>query len=149
MTDNIMKNICLIWLACLTVLLAVELDPFEGFWKGNEVFPKDEKGNTWRQYCELKTSIVAVEKQVEAHFQHRDYQQVHAMEQKAEGKKLQVSMWKKDNQELIVVLLEQDVDKTILCWGIVDEKMDKETSASPYGVNWMWKDESGKTQNVK
>ena len=124
----------LLWFACTVQLVCAERDPFEGFWKGNETFPKDAEGRTWRQTCEIQRTLTALAHQVEAHLKHRGYQQKQVMEQKVEGKRMLVTLWsipQEKERELVVILLENDVSQTLLCWGIIDDKEREEETAPP------------------
>ena len=105
--------------AMMSTLCAGEYDHiFNSIWLGKA--PKVEtKG--WRQSGTVLKTIDVTDGQVVDILKGHGFTEKNHSETKKNMKKCKISLWKKAEQQIIVMLVEQEIGKTLFSWGVIND----------------------------
>lgn len=97
---------------------AVDNLSFEVLWFGN--VPKIEKKG-WRQSGSVLKTFNMTDRLVADILKSRGFSEKNHSDTKKNMKKCKISLWKKNDCQIIVMLLEQEIGKTLFSWGVIND----------------------------
>lgn len=103
----------------ISMLYAGEYDNvFNSLWLGN--VPKIEKKG-WRQSGNVLKTFDMTDRQVADILKSHGFSEKNHSETKKNMKRCKISLWKKNDCQIIVMLLEQEIGKTLFSWGGIND----------------------------
>ena len=106
-------------IAMTPILHAGEYDlVFNSIWLGN--VPKLEaKG--WRQSGTVLKTFNMIDRQIADILNERGFTVKNHSETKKNMKRCKISLWRKTDCQIIVMLVEQEIGKTLFSWGVIND----------------------------
>ena len=106
----------LIWGAALSADEYTNL--FTPMWLGNP--PKEETaGKGWRQSGLLQKTFDVADRQIAQILRDHGFVEKNHTEKTKDMKKSKISLWSRNRQQIIVMLMEQGIGETLFSWGVV------------------------------
>ena len=104
-----------------TSLSGRELDHiFNPIWLGNAP-KKDFSENGWRQNGFLLKAFDVADRQVSDILKEHGFTVKNHSETKKNMKRCKISLWRKTDCQIIVMLVEQEIGKTLFSWGVIND----------------------------
>ena len=91
---------------------------FNPLWLG-KVPGIETKG--WRQSGVVMKTFDMTQRQVADILKGHGFTERNQSDMKKEKKKCKISLWKKNDCQIIVMLLEQEIGKTLFSWGVIND----------------------------
>ena len=91
---------------------------FNPLWLGN--VPKIEKKG-WRQSGNVLKTFDMTDRLVADILKSRGFSEKNHSDTKKNMKKCKISLWRKTDCQIIVMLLEQEIGKTLFSWGVIND----------------------------
>ena len=103
----------------ISMLYAGEYDNiFNSLWLGN--VPKIEKKG-WRQSGNVLKTFDMTDRQVADILKSHGFSEKNHSETKKNMKRCKISLWRKTDYQIIVMLVEQEIGKTLFSWGVIND----------------------------
>ena len=117
-------NIILLVIFAVTVISGLLLSAdeyanlFTPLWLGNP--PKEEAaGKGWRQSGCLPKTFAAADGQISRILTDRGFSEKHHTGKKQDMKRCKISLWTRQDHQIIVMLVEQGIGETLFSWGVI------------------------------
>ncbi|MBQ7208185.1 MAG: hypothetical protein IJS01_10350 [Lentisphaeria bacterium] len=92
---------------------------FDPLWLGEG--PKEElSGKGWRQSGRLLKTFEAADSQISQLLKDRGFTVRNSSEGRKNTRRCKISLWRKNDRQIIVMLLELGIGETSFSWGLVD-----------------------------
>lgn len=93
---------------------------FDVLWFG-KVPKADAKAKGWRQSGNVLKTFDMTDRQVADILKSHGFSEKNHSETKKNMKRCKISLWRKTDCQIIVMLVEQEIGKTLFSWGVIND----------------------------